>query len=213
MKRRFLLGLSLLGAAFALNGCVVGQSIKYDDVTLDLQASGTRSVAVASVDNRPYVKAAEKEPNYVGTLRGGFGNPFNVATESGKPLADEMSSVICISLRKKGFTCTPVSIAVNEPAAQVKSKLQGANADRLMQLTLGEWMSSTYTNTGLSYDLQLTEMNRDGAVLAEKRLKGDDELGGSFMNPPAHAKEAVPQAYKRKLEELLNDPAIVNALK
>lgn len=213
MKRRFSLGLSLLGAAFALNGCVVGQSIRYNDVPLEIQASGSKSVAVASVDNRPYVKSAEKDPNYVGTLRGGFGNPFNVATESGKPLADDMSTVICISLRKKGFNCTPVSIAANEPAAQVKNKLQATNADRLMQLTVAEWMSSTYTNTGLTYDLQLTEMNREGAVLAEKKLKGDDELGGSFMNPKGFAQEAVPQAYKKKLEELLNDPAIVNALK
>lgn len=199
--------------AMALSGCAVGQTFHYHDATLEVKASGNTSVAVASVDNRPYVKAAEKEPTYVGNLRGGFGNPFNVTTDSGKPLADDMSSVICASLRSKGFTCTPVSILVNEPESQVKTKLKATHADRLMLLNIVEWMSSTYQNTGLSYDLHLTEMSKDGAVLAEKNLKGEDDLGGSFINPPAHAKEAVPQAYKAKLESLLNDAAVVNGLK
>lgn len=205
--------IAVLLFAMTLSGCAVGQTFHYHDTTLEVKASGSTSVAVASVDNRPYVKAAEKDPAYVGNLRGGFGNPFNVTTESGRPLADDMTSVICASLKSKGFGCTPVAIAVNEPESQIKSKLQATNADRLMLLNIVEWMSSTYTNTGLVYDIQLTEMSRDGAVLAEKKLKGEDELGGSFISPPAHAKEAVPKAYKAKLESLLNDPTVVNALK
>lgn len=213
MRYKHVVKLAPVLVAMALSGCAVGQSFRYDNTTLDVKAAGSSSVAVASVDKRPYVKTAEKDPNYVGNLRGGFGNPFNVSTESGKPLADDMSSVICSSLKRKGFTCTPVSIAVNEPEAQVKSKLKATNADRLIQLSIDEWMSSTYTNTALAYDIQLTEMGRDGAILAEKKLKGEDDLGGSFMNPPGHAKEAVPQAYKNKLEELLNDTAVLQALK
>ncbi|MBJ6748712.1 hypothetical protein [Geomonas anaerohicana] len=203
---------SLLALSVALSGCVVGQSYRYHDTNLHVEASGNKSVAVAAVDRRPYVVSAEKEPNYVGTLRGGFGNPFNVTTESGKPLADDMSLVVCGSLKKKGFSCTPVTVPTNEADAQVKDKLKGASADRLMLLVIREWMSSTYTNTGLNYDVQLTEMDREGAVLAEKQLKGEDDLGGSFMNPPGHAKEAVPAAYKKKLELLLNDAAVAKEL-
>ncbi|MBJ6798613.1 hypothetical protein [Geomonas propionica] len=212
MTKKVLGKVSLLALSIALSGCAVGQSYRYHDTNLHVDASGSKSVAIAAVDRRPYVVSAEKDPNYVGNLRGGFGNPFNVTTESGKPLAEDMSLVLCGSLKKKGFSCTPVTVAPNEADAQVKGKLQGANADRLMLLVIREWMSSTYTNTGLSYDVQLTEMDRQGAVLAEKQLKGEDDLGGSFLNPPAHAKEAVPAAYKKKLELLLNDAAVAKEL-
>jgi hypothetical protein len=33
------------------------------------------------------------------------------------------------------------------------------------------------------------------------------------MNPPGHAMEVVPKAYKKKLESLLNDASVINALK
>ena len=56
-------------------------------------------------------------------------------------------------------------------------------------------------------------MDKTGATLAEKRIQGRDDLGGSFWNPPSHAKGAVPLAFKAKLEEVLNDPAIGSALR
>jgi hypothetical protein len=34
----------------------------------------------------------------------------------------------------------------------------------------------------------------------------------SFWSPPAHAKDAVPQAFARKLTELLDDPEVAAAL-
>jgi hypothetical protein len=35
--------------------------------------------------------------------RGGFGNPFNVKTESGKALAEEMSTALASELEGNGF--------------------------------------------------------------------------------------------------------------
>lgn len=33
-----------------------------------------------------------------------------------------------------------------------------------------------------------------------------------MLNPPAHAKKAVPDAFRRKLEEWFSNPAVVRAL-
>jgi hypothetical protein len=196
-----------------LGGCAVGQKIRYNDAGLELNASGNIQVAVATQDCRAYVKDGEKDRMYVGNFRGGFGNPWDLSTESGKPLADDMSTVICASLEKKGFACTPVSVEPNESQIQITSKLKAANAKSMILLTINEWLSSTYQNTGLTYDLVLTIMDNQGSKLAGKSVKGEDELGGSFWNPPAHAKDAVPQAYKKKLELLLNDAEVISALK
>lgn len=203
----------LLVLVLFLGGCAVGQKIPYHDAGLELDASGNIMVAVTAQDSRSYVKDGEKDRMYVGNFRGGFGNPFDVSTESGKPLADDMTSVICASLVRKGFNCTFVSVAPNELQAQIIDKLKATNAKSLIVLTINEWLSSTYQNTGLTYDMVLTVMDNQGAKLAEKKLKGEDELGGSFWNPPGHAKSAVPEAYKKKLELLLNDAAVMNALK
>jgi hypothetical protein len=213
MKNAVLRSGLLLVLVLFLGGCAVGQKIPYHDAGLELNASGNILVAVTAQDSRSYVKNGEKDRMYVGNFRGGFGNPFDVSTESGKPLADDMSSVICASLEKKGFTCTPVSVEPNESQIQITDKLKATNAKSLILLTINEWLSSTYQNTGLTYDMLLTVMDNQGAKLAEKNLKGEEELGGSFLNPPGHAKEAVPEAYKKKLELLLNDAAVMNALK
>jgi len=213
MKNRLLATIVMLVSALCLGGCAAGQQIRYHDTELDLGASGNATVAVTSQDNRNYIKNGEKERNYVGNFRGGFGNPFNVSTESGKPLADDTSSVICAALKKKGFVCLPVSVEPNEPQTQVVDKLKATSANTLMLLTINEWLSSTFQNTGLSYDLVLTVMDSQGTRVVEKKIKGEDELGGSFWSPPGHAKEAVPVAFKRKLELLLNDPAVTSVLK
>lgn len=200
-------------AVFLLGGCAVGQRISYNDTELELQASGTSMVAVTTVDNRPYVKDGEKDKDYVGKFRGGYGNPWNVGTESGKPLADDMSSVICAALEKKGFACRPVSVEPNELPSHIIDKLQATGAKSLLLLTINEWLSDTYYTTTLNYDLLLTVTNHQGTKLVEKSAAGEEELGGSFWNPPGHAKEAVPKAFKRKLELLLNDPEVIPALK
>jgi hypothetical protein len=43
-------------------------------------------------------------------------------------------------------------------------------------------------------------------------IKGSDDLKGSFWDPPAHAKEAVPIAFREKIEKLLNSTEIEAAL-
>lgn len=91
-------------------------------------------------------------------------------------------------------------------------KMREAQSERLLLLTLNEWYSDTYTNTGLSYDVKIEVFDTNGNRLAEKRTKGDDNLGGDFWNPPAHAKEAIPKAFKEKLEALLNNEEILKTL-
>jgi len=206
-------GIALLAMAAVMGGCAVGQKINYSDTQLNLDAAGKGAVAVTAVDSRSYVKNGEKDREYVGNFRGGFGNPFNVKTASGNPLADDFSSVICGSYKNKGIPCTAVSVEPNEAPAAVLQKLKATKAQNLMVLTMKEWMSSTFSNTGLTYDLDLAVVNGDGTPVADKQVKGEDDLGGSAWNPPAHAKEAVPVAFKNKLETLLNDPAVVKALK
>jgi hypothetical protein len=69
-----------------LEGCAVGQRYAYSDANLPLaRVSSGASIGLGVRDARPYVVSGNKAPTFVGVMRGGFGNPFDVQTQSGQP--------------------------------------------------------------------------------------------------------------------------------
>lgn len=196
-----------------LSGCAIGNTHQYADTLANINYAGSTAIAVATCDNREYVLSGGKNPDFVGLSRGGFANPFNVNTSSGKSLAEDMTISISNSLASKGFKPIPVVVSHADQKRSVIEKLQISGGERLLILTLTEWKSDTYMNTALLYDIKMEVLNREGATMNQKELKGKDNLGGSFMNPPQHAKEVVPIAFRNKIELLLNSPEIAAALK
>ncbi len=202
-----LLFVVLLGA-----GCAIGNRHDYADVVADVKASGNSSIRVATHDQRSYVVSGTKLPQFVGLQRGGYGNPFNVSTSTNKPLADDITAAITTSLARKGFRTIPVIVSRADSKEAVLKKAQAAGAERSLIVTLSEWKSDTYTSVALVYDATMMVFDNEGQKLAEKKIEGRDNLGGSMWNPPSHARQAVPAAFKQKLEELLNDPDILRAV-
>ncbi len=206
---------SLVLVIFA--GCASGNKYNYSDVVADLNASGAKAVGVATHDQRAYIKSGEKNPDFVGLMRGGlnfsFGAPHNVTTASGHPMAADMTRALASSLSKKGFKAVPVVVTQTDDQNAVLEKLKASGAERLVLLTLNEWKSDTYHNTALQYDVSLKVYDQAGNVLAEKEIKGKDDLGGTLWGDPvSFAKESVPRAFKEKIEVLLNSTSIANAL-
>ncbi len=197
---------------FLVSGCAVGNKYSYSEVSADIGISGNSAIAVATHDQREYVVSGDKKPQFVGLQRGGFGNPFVVTTASDRPLADDMTDVIAASLAKKGFKTVPVTVLYSDKQDGVVEKAKASNADRMIILTLKEWKTDTYQNVALQYDATVSVLDKEGKKLAEKNIKGRDNLGGSSWNPPAYARKAVPEAFKKKMEELLNTQEIAKSL-
>ena len=119
---------------------------------------------------------------------------------------------IANSLKLKAFEPIPVILSASVNPAEARERVARAGSGRGILLTLREWKSDTMVNTALIYDVTLSVLDRAGRVIAEASLQGRDNLGGSALNPPAHAREAAPRAVKAKLEELLSDPKVASAL-
>jgi len=202
----------LLAAPLLLGACAIGNKHAYHDVVASVPAGGTGQIAVATHDQRSYVLAGKKAPDFVGLSRGGYGNPFDVTTEGGRPLAEAMTQAIANSLKQKGFQSIPVVVAAADSEGVAREKLALTGSERAVLLTLREWKSDTYMNTSILYDVTLSVLDRDGRVIGESRLKGEDNLGGDFVNPPGHARKVVPAAFKAKMEQLLGEPAVATAL-
>lgn len=76
----------MLLLAVVSSGCAVGNRYAYHTVVVDPSISGRSRVSVATHDQRAYVVSGNKDPQFVGVQRGGFGNPFDVRTMMVAPL-------------------------------------------------------------------------------------------------------------------------------
>lgn len=204
-----------LVAAFALaallGACAFGNTVDYTARPPALDIQSVDAVTVGVHDQRSYVLSGDKTPQFVGLQRGGYGNPFGVHTTSGKPFADEMASAVVRALTAKGATATPVALSSSMKRADALQALAApGNAKRLL-ITMIEWKSDIYANLAVDFNLRAEVFDAAGNPLGQNAISGKETLG-MFLNIYEVYNEVLPAFQKRKLEELLNQPAIVQAL-
>ena len=201
----------LLAAAVA-SGCA-SMNQQYHDITPEVKYPVRGKVAVAVHDQRPEVVSGKKPESFAGLTRGGYGNPFDVMTQSGQPLAKEFQNSIATALTRAGAQVVRVDLKPTATPDEARRQLAAAGADKALLLNLRLWRADTYLNVNLDHDVLLTVFGPRGRVLATRELKGAERIGASALNPVGASLEAVPVAYRRKLEELLATPAVANALR
>ena len=203
--------IAMLLGMFMLGGCAIGVTHQYDSVVPEIRTSTGSKITVAAQDRRVYVLSRHKAETFVGVSRGGFGNPFDVTTASGQPLTEDFAKAIERSLTRKNFAVTTVRLAPDlaEPEAIKRLTL---TAQKSILVTIKEWKADTYLNTRLLYDVTVKVLDGSGKIIGENSIAGTDNLGGRFVNPPEHARSAVPAAFRRKLEELFSAPGIADNL-
>jgi hypothetical protein len=207
----------LLPVAVFCGGCLaVGQSFDLASAVLTLAASGAGSIAIAALDKREWIRSGAKMPFFAGTLRGGFGNPFDVTVRGNLALSQVTADVIAKGLKAKGFQTTTVKVDPKADDATVLAALKASGAAKLLLIDIQKWQSDTYMKVGMHYLLAAKVMDATGSVLAEASVTGaqdgKDDLKGSAMNPAGYAKKVVPKAFRDQLERLLNADAVVKAL-
>lgn len=200
-------------AAIALSGCAVGNKHVYHDVGVEASVKTGKSVSVASVDQREYVLSGQSQPELVGTQRGGFGNPFNVLSASGRPLSSEFTTAIRSALKRNGVKVVSLETKPSKASQPAMAELVASARDRLLLLLIKEWIGDSQLNTKVRYDLLLTVADNSGKTLATKTYTGERDLGGSFVNAPGHAKEVMPKAFREAIESLVNSAEIIAALR
>jgi hypothetical protein len=193
-------------------GCAVARQHVYDQATLRLHYRGSSSVAVATQDQRTQVVSGEKAPDFVGYQRSGLGIPFDVVTASERPLAGDMTSVLQHALRTAGYRAVQVYTRTGQPTRLAIAALMKTGAQRLVMVRIFQWKADTLVETRIDYDVSLDVLDATGNVLARSKVRGSDNLGGSIMIPEDHAAEEIPRFFKQKMERLLNDPSVVQAL-
>ena len=191
----------IAAAAVWLGGCAFGQKITYSNTTADVDAAGNKTVGVATLDQRPYVLSGNKKPSFVGLSRGGYGNPFDVETPKGAPLADEIGESVSRSLAERGFKSSVVKVTPSQSRRAALEALTKTGAERLVLISLKEWKSDKFWRTSLIQDVSVQVMDAGGTELAKANFTSDEVVGD------------VPMAFRSKIEAWFADPKIVEALK
>lgn len=203
----------LVVAALALwlGACAVGNTQDFSTAVPEFQGQGGKSVAVAVQDRRPYVVKAEKGTDFVGIMRGGYGNPWDITTESKRPMAADLAEAVTTALTKRGFQVTPVTVPPAHGAVQAQEAVAAAKRERALLIQVDELKSDTYANTKVDYDLTLAVYDAGGKLLADSTVKGSDAVGSAASH--ADIRKNVLPAVQRKLEALLNDPKVIAAMR
>ncbi len=182
----------LLTLTVLLGGCAVGNVYDYRTAEVVLPLRGTQTVSVSVTDKRPYVLNGKKQSNFVGLRRGGYGNPFNVTTASGAPLAEELAEAIRSGLVNSGYAMVSDS------------------ATRSVELVMREWKSDVFTNLKIIYDLDLLVRDEAGNEIARNTISGEEAAGGGAMMDQHN--ESVRRVFDAKMSLLFSDPSVRAAL-
>ena len=122
-----------------------------------------------------------------------------------------MLKTLQTTLSAKGVRVIAVSLPLGIDETEAIKRL-ATTGDKSVLIVLNEWKSDTYSNTSLTYDIQALIVGANGKIVSSKKLSGMDNLGGNAFNPPEHSRNAVPIAFRKKLEELFSAPEISSHL-
>ncbi|MEA3643748.1 MAG: hypothetical protein VBE63_28035, partial [Lamprobacter sp.] len=130
--------------------------------------------------------------------RGGYGNPFNVTTTSGRPMAEDIAETLKTGLTEKGFRVVSLTTPADDPVALGRAATE-RGLRRVVGLQIQEWKTDTMMRAKLVYELQLLIVSPDGEVVARNAVRGSDAIGGGM---PAAIGALAQQSLETKIGQL-----------
>lgn len=179
-----------MGLCLSLAACAVGNTTDYRDVVSPLGVATQKTVAVEAVDKRPYVLADDNTPQWVGFVRDGFGTPFGVHTESGAPLATDLTQATISSLKSSGVKAVPAGARMA--------------AERTLRITVKDWKSQSMFTTSVYFNAEAEVRDQAGTVLARNAINDKVVHDNQTMNLPSTKLELAKAAFRTFMDRLLD---------
>jgi len=184
----------------------------YESVPLALTAQGSGPVGVAVLDERLDINPSGKTPDFVGVQYPLEGVLYDVKTGTGRPMADTWADAIVTALNLRGFEARPVATSnTMDRAAAVRSL--SAAAPRGVLVGVKDWRVDARRAADLVFQISAQVIDGSGKVLGEAGVGGRQCLGADYINGATSARDRSMAAFKAKLEQPLNDPAVTGTLK
>lgn len=163
-----LISILLVIFSLSLYGCAgttaFGRTENYSNAWPGIRYSTPVAVSVVTLDERSYTKNGSKPETFVGLMRGGYGNPFDITTESKGPLSKDISDAVTSGFLNAGTKAyvLPLYQGLNKAASKT---------ERLLVLKIYEWKSDTFANTRFTYDLRADVYDELGHLKGSSTVK------------------------------------------
>jgi len=215
------LGLAL-GLAAALAACRPGDAVDaalegtfsgtYDYAALEVPLALTPagSVAVTVIDQRPYVVNGDESPSFVGTIPGRYRNIVDARTESGRPLAEHVTTALAEALGRRGADAAAVPLPHGTPDEEALAALAATGAERLVVVRIREWQTEARIRVAASWHLEASVHDRAGDLLGRPASQGRETIGTAGFDEKTGP--LAVSALAGRLARLLRDPEITGAL-
>lgn len=202
----------ILFCTVCLAGCAGGQKYNYEASSMDMpvKPSEQRALILSVEDWRPYVLNGDKEPNFVGLQRGGFGEPWDVTTSSGRPMTEDMSAAIVSGLKDAGYVVFNIP-GRNEDTYLIKAANK-KSASRIVVLKVLGWKSDVYMGVTLNCDLHLSVLDAEGKLLAESNVKSKEKIAGGSWATGDDNSHALAEEFSKMVRSLFNEKGVRRAL-
>ena len=194
-----------------VSGCAVGNKYNYQasSISLPMKTESSDVLVLLVRDLRPYILNGEKAPDFVGLQRGGFGNPFDVTTVSGKPMATEMTAAIADGLANSGYRV--VEVFGDHDMAALVARAASEAASRIVVLRVKEWKSDIMMSITMHCDMTLAVYQADGGLLAENSARFTQSAGGAQMGGNKNS-QSVTKEFAKQIGYLFNEASVREAL-
>ena len=193
-----------------LCGCGVHSAVKrtenYTYAWPNINYMSNKNIEISIIDKRSYVLNGKVNPTYVGLMRGGFYNPWYMNTESGKPLAEDLSQAVVAGFKNAGINAELIKLPLKINNQEGKNYIFLKNSAKKVLIIINEWQSDTFANTAFLYDITATIYNEEGVMVAECKENNLNETGeNQTVVSPVDAGRNI-------LTKVLNNQKIMSAL-
>jgi hypothetical protein len=198
------LTLSLLVSV--LTGCAFGQKISYTGASdFRIPENTAKTVSLAVSDKRPDVVAGDHSLHWVGYSRPPLGIPYGVHTESGRPLSDDLASLLQSTLSKHNVVAQIVSTQPFEDRQVVVARLVSYRNSKNIIVTLNDWKTDSYVGLSVSlyHSVTLEVTDSKGRYLGRSSSVGVKSLSSGYP---------LSVAVTDIFQELFNAPEVREAL-
>jgi hypothetical protein len=208
MQKRFIKASVLFFIVVFVSGCY---SLNIYLTKPVIQSKGNKALTIATLDQRPYILKKESKPEYVATVRGGYGNPFDVLTDSGKPLSSDISGIVANSLKNNGYSFQVINTIPSDKKDETLNNMKQHASERYILIHIKELRGDSMYVTNYFSNIDIEVYDKNMMVIAKNNQQSSGSLGAVFSF--SGFQEVILGSIKKDIESLLNNPGVINALK
>jgi len=195
----------------SLIGCVVGKKVPYEKMKVEINYSGTKSIALAVYDQREMVVDGNRKPDFVGYQLSGIGVAWPIGTKSGKNFTDVVQEVISQSFNNKGYKVLLIPTSYKDNYDDIKTRMIQSSSDRLMIIKLKKLQIVMVVATIIDIDVDVEVFDKSGNMLAVKNFQKSLQIATDILG--TNYKKYAPEYLEKEIASWLNDPQIAKELK